>query len=784
MPVSLLPLGVIGALVLTALVALVFLYLALRERSPGLGLLAAGWAAYLGRVACWALESPAGGAALVFGHASALASAWLLLSGVLRWLDRPLPGRWLVAAGVAVAWEVVASSMAASPFLAGVLGWALVVALHARLGLLLLRERETLGLGGRVAGCVFLLLAVHEADYPLLRTVEWFAPWGFLLAFVLVVAAAFGLVIVYYDHARRALTRSEESLRALRDRLEERVAERTRELAAANARLEAEVERRAGSEAALRASEQRWRSLVLGTSEGFWSADLDGRATDANPALCALLGYSREELLALRPLELVEEALRPEAERHWQHIAETDHRSFEVRLRHKDGRPVPVFVHATTLRDGDRRATGTFAFITDLTAQKRAEAERRGIEARIEQAQRFESLGVLAGGIAHDFNNLLLGVLGNASMVAQELSPGASLARECVAEIEAAARRGAELTRQLLAYSGRGRFVVEPLDLAAVVGDMRELLGASTSRRAQLCYEREEGGLALVSADARQLRQVVLALVTNASEALHGGQGQITVRVRTRHFDAHELNPNVVGEQRRAGRYVVLEVEDDGEGIDEEASRRIFEPFYTTRFTGRGLGLSGVLGIARSHGGLVQVESRRGAGARFRVLLPALEGTTAADPGRSTESVGPTPPGAAPTGAHGGPMGLVLVADDEDVVRRLTERVLERAGFGVVLAGDGVEALARFRERPTAFAAALLDLNMPGLGGAAVAEALRAQRPDLPIVLSSGYTEQAIPTELARAQMAAFIQKPYRPQELTTLMAGVVGGAANLRPGP
>ncbi len=373
--------------------------------------------------------------------------------------------------------------------------------------------------------------------------------------------------------------------------------------------------------------------------------------------------------------------------------------------------------------------------------------QRRRADEQMRNAQKLESLGVLAGGIAHDFNNLLVGVLGNAGLALLEL-PDDSPARQPIRDIEVSAQRAADLTRQMLAYSGRGRFRVEPVDLSAVVEEMSQLLRRVISKQTQLSLRLGRQVPAVV-ADVTQLRQVVMNLITNASDALGETGGTVTLETGTVMADRSMLASTYLNEELPPGLYVYLDVSDTGSGMDPATSARIFEPFFTTKFTGRGLGLAAVLGIVRGHKGAISVESAPGRGTRFRVLLPAtatMAGATEAPPGATL----------------GQGAGLVLLVDDEEAVRGLARRVLERGGYQVLEAGSGEDALALMKQHPASVRAVVLDLTMPGLGGEATLQQLRQIRPDLPVIVSSGY----VPEEEGTMAGVPFLAKPYRPSEL------------------
>jgi len=437
-----------------------------------------------------------------------------------------------------------------------------------------------------------------------------------------------------------------------------------------------------------------------------------------------------------------------------------------VVARDRSGNDRWVSANASPIRDADGTIRAGILVLNDITDVRRAEEDRRQLEAQIQHTQKLESLGVLAGGIAHDFNNLLVGVLGNASMALAQLGPD-SPARTCLEQIETAALRAADLAKQMLAYSGRGRFVVESVDLARLVDGMSHLLESSISKKAVLRRDLKPG-MAVVEGDATQLRQIVMNLVTNASEAFGDEPGVITVAASVIDADRDYLLSTYVDDDLPPGRYVSLEVSDTGHGMDEDTRSRVFDPFFSTKRVGRGLGMAAVLGIVRGHGGAIKVYSEPGRGTSIRVLLPCAEAAT-----REVSS-------GAPGAAEPDQVALsetILVADDEEAVRQVTRLALEMAGFSVITAADGEEAVERFAACPLDIRAVLLDLSMPKMSGDEAFEAIKRIRPDVPIVLSSGFNEQDTTSRIAGRGLAGFIQKPYRPTELIDRLRQLLGGA-------
>jgi len=396
----------------------------------------------------------------------------------------------------------------------------------------------------------------------------------------------------------------------------------------------------------------------------------------------------------------------------------------------------------------------------ERAAMDRAEEEHRALERQMLNGQKLESLGLLAGGIAHDFNNLLVSVLGNAGLALAELS-STSPVRSRLVDIELAAQRAAELTRQMLAYAGRGRFVVQRVNLSDLVVELVTLLRTVVTRTADIDV-RLADNLPEVEADASQLRQVVMNLVTNAADAIGGAPGRIEITTGRMTATREYLSRSCIGQDVEPGQFVFVEIADTGCGMPDETLARIFDPFFTTKVTGRGLGLAAVLGIVRSHRGAIAVESTPGVGTRFRLLLPTA----------GTAPVSRAVPHAAQ--ATPASCGTILVVDDDAGVRTVSTLSLERAGFRVVTARDGEEGMALMERRGDDFDAVLLDMTMPRLSGAETCHLIRQLRPELPIVLTSGYTEPDTEARLDIRDVAGFLQKPFTPASLVKMIQDAV----------
>ena len=360
---------------------------------------------------------------------------------------------------------------------------------------------------------------------------------------------------------------------------------------------------------------------------------------------------------------------------------------------------------------------------------------------------------MLAGGIAHDFNNILTAIMGNAALAGMKIAD-TSPAKEFLSRIELSTRRAADLCNQMLAYSGKGLFVVKAINLSGLVEEMARLMEVSIHKSVNLNYNLDNN-LPSVEADAAQMQQVILNLITNANEAIDGKSGTITFSSGVMHASRAYLNSTISGNSLPEGSYVFVEVSDTGSGMDEATIQKIFDPFFTTKFTGRGLGMSAVLGILRGHHGALRVYSEVGKGTTFKMLLPALENQPHVSSNNETIEL-----------QHPLMRGTILIVDDEDDIREVAAVILKEAGLDVLLAEDGLQAVEMYRQHRHEIKAVLLDMTMPKMDGAACFSELRSINPDVKVILSSGYNEQLATGRFVGKGLAGFIQKPYSPEQL------------------
>jgi PAS domain S-box-containing protein len=500
----------------------------------------------------------------------------------------------------------------------------------------------------------------------------------------------------------------------------------------------------------------RW--LIESSVDGILAFDTGLRYTLWNPAMERISGVPKADVLGRVAVEVFP-FLKDIGEDQFFHEALAGKRPVS--------RNRPYIVPATgrqgifegfysPLRDPRGEVIGGLCIVRDITEQKQ-------LEKKIQHAQKLETLGVLAGGIAHDFNNLLMVILGNAEIGLMQAEPG-SLTRSTLEQIQTAALRAAELCRQMLAYSGKSRLSTNPLDLSTLVREIGELLRVSVSKKAAIEYDLGDD-LPPVEADATQLRQVVMNLITNASDALGDAAGTITLRTGALVADRPYLDSTYADGELPEGLYVFLDVVDDGHGMDDDTVNRIFDPFFSTKTKGRGLGMAAVWGIVRGHQGALRVDSKRGHGTAVRVLFPPSV-TALREYGGLADDL---------HGWRG--IGKILVVDDEEMVRVVAASIIENFGFDTLTAAEGRAAIEVFRQNADEIVLVLLDMTMPHMTGEEVLAELHAIRPDLPVLLASGYTEAdaAERCQSGSGGCAGFIQKPYRAAQLGARLRALLG---------
>ncbi len=540
------------------------------------------------------------------------------------------------------------------------------------------------------------------------------------------------------------------------DRSPDEIRRMLHELRTHQIELEMQKEELRRSQEELLESRDRYADLYDLAPVGYITLSENGLILESNLRAAGMLGVERSRAQD-RPLS---DFILPEDQdvfyRHRLDLLEDPARySCEFRLERADTDPRWVRLESLATTDAERGGRQIRSVMSDVSKLRQAEDEQSRLE-----HERLESLGLMAGGIAHDFNNLLTAVMGHASAALTKLPPDSPV-HKSLEEIERASLQGAELCAQMLAYAGQRRLVPQGIDLSALAREVVHLLKLSVAKEAHVELDLASD-LPTVVADASQIRQIVMNLVTNASEALGEGGGRITISTRVMERNRAALEGgHLYGEL--PAESVCLEVIDTGCGMDGPLLAKIFDPFFTTKFTGRGLGLAAVLGILRSHRGAATVRSAPDEGATFRVFLATSDRPVLEEPADVTARVGTTTTDS-----------TVLVVDDEEIIRSLLRGVLEDAGFEVLVARGGGEAVEIFREHGDEIALVLLDLTMPHMSGEEAFRRLKRIRNDVRVVISSGYSESGVAERFAGLGLAGFIHKPYRSEDLIEKLRGVL----------
>jgi PAS domain S-box-containing protein len=510
------------------------------------------------------------------------------------------------------------------------------------------------------------------------------------------------------------------------------------------------------AEERLKVTKHKFQTLFERMTDGYAYVDMDGRIEEFNNAFCEMIGYTAEEALLLKYEEITPEkwhtAEREVIEK--QVMVRNFSDIYEKEYRRKDGSILPVELRTYLFKDGEGRPRGMWAIIRDISERKHAEEERLNFEKQLLHAQKLESLGVMAGGIAHDFNNLLQSIIGNLELAAK--TPGSvPESQEHISYAMNSARQAAQLTNLMLTYVGKGLITRKSLNLNDLVMANVELLrtAASSSVAIELSLS---AGLPYINADEAQIQQIIMNLITNGAESIDKPRGCINIITGVKNCDKKYLAASLVDVIPEPGSYVYLEVKDNGCGISNEILKRLFDPFFTTKFTGRGLGMSAVMGILKTHNGALLVESKPGIGSTFRILFPVSKTLV---PVKATESAASSNENHIP---HDNSLsGAVLVVDDEKSVLRTCAKMIQHIGFKVITALDGLDAIAKYCEHKDEIELVVMDLTMPHMDGlTAMAEIYRI-RPDIKVILSSGFSKEELSERFTDNAPSGFIQKPY-----------------------
>ena len=519
------------------------------------------------------------------------------------------------------------------------------------------------------------------------------------------------------------------------------------------------IAEREQTEKALKESEERYRSLFQSSGDAIVATDLGGRFTDANPAALRLLGYTREEMLALTYRQVTPARWHAAEEAILRSIANRGYtEEYEKEYVRKDGTAIPISVRAFVKMDLAGNLVGAWGIVRDMSEWKRAEEERERLKSRLHRAAKMEAIGQLAGGIAHDFNNLLTVILSGAEALRHDSALGLPTDTDVVGEIAGAGDRARDLTRQLLAFARRQVIAPVPLDLNALLRSSEKLLRRVLGEDVELTVT-VQPDLWHVRCDPGQVEQVVLNLAVNARDAMPGG-GKLTLSTAN-----VEVDERLTASRpwMHPGSYVKLAIRDSGQGMSPEVKAHLFEPFFTTKPVGKGtgLGLATVYGIVKQNDGYILVESEPGQGTKLELFFPRMTGTPV--------EASPPAPAIAPRGTE-----TVLVVEDEPAVREVTVRCLRSGGYRVLVARDGQEALEIAARELGRLHLLVTDVVMPGMDGRALANELRRDHLALRVLYVSGYSEEVIAKRGVLEPGVELLPKPFTPSSLLARVRAVL----------
>ena len=611
-------------------------------------------------------------------------------------------------------------------------------------------------------------IAIYSGDFKI----------RFVSAFSVIAAMAFIVERVREDTQNRlgkkndelhravaGLHLAEQKLRQAGRDLEKRVEERTRQLASANSQLMEEMQERRQAETALRESEEKYRLIAENTADIIAIMDMEKRFTYVSPSLMRILGFSDEEakgsslknILTAESLKTAAQVLQEELALESAENADPDRiRILELEHYKKDGTPAWLEVSLSFLRNSSRKAIGMLTVSRNISERKQAEMEKQRMAEQLHQAQKLESIGTLAGGIAHDFNNLLMGIQGYATLMRLDLdSSHPHYGR--LQQIEEQVASGADLTKQLLGFAREGRYQVSVTDMNDLI---RRTSSIFTRTKKEISVKtRLDMNLRHAMVDTGQIEQALMHLYVNAGQAMPAG-GTLTLETENTHLESDQSAPYAV----EPGDFIKITIQDNGIGMDEKILKRIFDPFFTTKGMGRGtgLGLAMVYGIIKGHDGGIAVTSTLGRGTTFTIYLPATEDETLSEqPVSKTIAKGTE---------------KILLVDDEPMVLDANRKILEALGYEVCAAKNGQEAISLLWENRDDIALVILDMVMPGMSGGDTFDRLRAIRPDIPVILCSGYSLEGEAQEILDRGCNRFLQKPFDIQDFSRMIRSLLDG--------
>ncbi len=660
---------------------------------------------------------------VVIQEAATVAGAFLCMAGAKALANRPAASWWRYGAGASLGWVVLAQIMHLPFFWADLPISFFTGLLYAWSGVIILRQVQIHGAGRAVSGYALILWGIHRADYAFLRPVAWFAPWGFLLASVLFLAAAIGILLLYYDKIRAELVQ--------------------------------EIQDRSLAQATLAESEKKFRSLFENSPLAIIHFDMIGKITACNENLCNIIDTIPNKIIGLDAKIAIKDETMLSAITQ----ALAGHKSqYEGEYGSPaGGSGIPVRALFAPIISNHGSVIGAIGILEDISERLSAEKEKLKLMARLQQSQKMEAIGTLSGGIAHDFNNILFPIIGFAEMLREDLPQG-SPEQEKIIQILGASLRAKELVKQILEFSRQNDQEPKPVRLQSILKEALNLLKSSIPATIGIQTD-IDSDCDMVFADPTQLHQIIMNLATNAFHAMQESGGQLKMTLKQTEIDS---TPEGFSDLRQ-GSYAVLKVIDTGIGINKDVMDKIFDPYFTTKETGKGtgLGLSVVMGIVKSCQGDIHVYSEPGKGTEVHVYLPIMKKTAEAYSPDLSEPV------------QGGTERILLV-DDEEMIVKTGKQMLERLGYHVTARTGSIEAFEAFKANPDEFDLILSDMTMPNMTGTQLAEKIKSVKPDIPIIICTGFSDQINEKTSGKLGIQGYVAKPLIKKEVAKVIRKVL----------
>ncbi|MBU0996078.1 MAG: response regulator [Proteobacteria bacterium] len=709
--------SIVATLVGTLILAIAYFYLYYLDRKPYLFIWAISWCIYAVRfvfmlmvVANISPDLKPG--FLILNQLAVLVSGVFLLWGTYTFISEKLPpyliylsaffSIWIIAAGLSGR-TLISATLPIYIFLGGV---------YILTGIKFLKNRQVQGGGSRyIVGYAFIVWGIHKADYPFVRPVEWLAPWGYLLGASLEIIVAIGMILIYFQLARAELKKSKENLKI---------------------------------------SEERLRAIFRTIPDPVLVYDNNRFVSDINPQFTKVFGWTLDEIKG-RPMPFVPDDQKAVTENIYRKLYESDNPvQFETRRLSKHGELLDLIISAAIMVDASGERSGMVVNLTDITGKKR-------LEAKLQDSQKMEAIGVLSGGVAHDFNNLLGIILGNTELALDDV-PSGHQARLHLEEIQTASLRAKDVIKQLLSFSRKTEHRKKPVNIQPVIKEALQLMRASLPASIEIRTRITEN-VSIVLADLTQIHQVLINLCTNAAHAMEENGGVLEIQLGRFRVTAESAKKMV---DFSPGEYVRLSVRDTGTGISPDIRDKVFDPYFTTKGVGKGtgIGLAVVKNIVKTHQGVIEMDSQEGQGTAVTIYLPLILSEAVEEPVKRKD---------VPGGNE-----KILFVDDEEPILNMAKRTLEQLGYYVEIQNNPLDALSLFQNVPQSFDLVITDMTMPGMDGSRFVTEIRTIRPSIPIILCTGFSEKMDEQKAESIGADRYIEKPFERLDIAMAIRNVL----------